>query len=44
MGVGDTIELAAPSSLAYGPVGRGPIPGGATLLLKIELLGIPSQQ
>nr|WP_246352579.1 FKBP-type peptidyl-prolyl cis-trans isomerase [Sphingomonas xinjiangensis] len=40
MGVGDTIEIASPSDLAYGPVGKGPIPGGATLLFKIELLGI----
>ena len=40
MGVGDTIEIAAPASLAYGPLGRGPIPGGATLLFRIELLGI----
>jgi FKBP-type peptidyl-prolyl cis-trans isomerase FkpA len=40
MGVGDTIEIAAPATLAYGPIGRGPIPGGATLLFKIELLGI----
>jgi FKBP-type peptidyl-prolyl cis-trans isomerase len=40
MGVGDTIELAAPASLAYGPTGRGPIPGGATLLFKVQLLGI----
>lgn len=40
MGVGDTIEIAAPATLAYGPVGRGPIPGGATLLFKIELLAI----
>lgn len=40
MGVGDTIEIAAPADLAYGPVGRGPIPGGATLLFKIELFGI----
>lgn len=40
MGVGDTIELAVPSDLGYGPVGKGPIPGGATLLFKIELLGI----
>ncbi len=40
MGVGDTIEIAAPSDLAYGPRGQGPIPGGATLLFKIELLGI----
>jgi FKBP-type peptidyl-prolyl cis-trans isomerase len=43
MGVGDTFEIAAPAMLAYGPYGRGPIPGGATLLFKIELLGIPSQ-
>jgi FKBP-type peptidyl-prolyl cis-trans isomerase FkpA len=43
MGVGDTIEIAAPAMLAYGPIGRGPIPGGATLLFKIELLAIPSQ-
>lgn len=40
MGVGDTIEIATPASLGYGPVGQGPIPGGATLLFKIELLGI----
>ncbi|MEO6154074.1 MAG: FKBP-type peptidyl-prolyl cis-trans isomerase [Croceibacterium sp.] len=42
MGIGDTIELAAPAALAYGPEGRGPIPGGATLLFKIELLAIPA--
>ena len=40
MGVGDTIEIAAPADLAYGPSGKGPIPGGATLLFKVELLGI----
>ena len=40
MGVGDTIELAAPALLAYGPTGKGPIPGGATLLFKVQLLGI----
>ncbi|AJP74607.1 FKBP-type peptidyl-prolyl cis-trans isomerase [Sphingomonas hengshuiensis] len=40
MGVGDTIEIAVPSDLGYGPRGKGPIPGGATLLFKIELLGI----
>jgi FKBP-type peptidyl-prolyl cis-trans isomerase len=39
-GVGDTIEIAAPASLAYGPVGRGPIPGGATLLFTVELVAI----
>lgn len=40
MGVGDVVEIAVPSELGYGPVGKGPIPGGATLLFKIELLGI----
>ena len=40
MHVGETIELAAPASLAYGPRGRGPIPGGATLLFKVELIAI----
>lgn len=40
MRVGETIELAAPASLAYGPRGRGPIPGGATLLFRVELLSI----
>jgi FKBP-type peptidyl-prolyl cis-trans isomerase len=40
MGVGDTIEIAAPADLAYGPKGRGPIPGGATLLFTVELRGI----
>ncbi|MEP0392468.1 MAG: FKBP-type peptidyl-prolyl cis-trans isomerase [Erythrobacter sp.] len=40
MRVGEVIELASPASLAYGPRGRGPIPGGATLLFKVELIGI----
>jgi FKBP-type peptidyl-prolyl cis-trans isomerase FkpA len=40
MGVGDTIELAVPAALGYGPEGKGPIPGGATLMFRIELLGI----
>jgi|TARA_R100000049_G_C1938136_1_gene82033 FKBP-type peptidyl-prolyl cis-trans isomerase len=40
MGVGDTIELYAPADLAYGPVGKGPIPGNATLVFKVELLAI----
>lgn len=40
MGVGDTIEIAAPADLAYGASGKGPIPGGATLLFKVELIGI----
>ncbi|MGV3479704.1 MAG: FKBP-type peptidyl-prolyl cis-trans isomerase [Sphingobium sp.] len=40
MSVGDTFEFAIPQNLAYGPIGRGPIPGGATLVFTIELLGI----
>lgn len=40
MGVGETIEIAIPADLAYGPVGRGPIPGNATLVFKVELIGI----
>lgn len=41
MQVGDTYEFAIPYNLAYGPVGKGPIPGGSTLLFTIELLAIP---
>ena len=34
-------ELVCPSSIAYGPNGMPPdIPGGATLVFEIELLGI----
>ena len=40
MGVGDTIELYTPAALAYGPIGKGPIPGNATLIFKVELLDI----
>ena len=40
MAVGDTFELAIPWQLAYGAKGKGPIPGGATLLFTIELIGI----
>ena len=43
MGVGDTIEIAAPADLAYGAQGKGPIPGGATLVFKVKLLGIEKQ-
>lgn len=41
MSVGDRYEFAIPYHLAYGPAGRGPIPGGATLLFTIELIAIP---
>ena len=40
MGIGETIEIAIPADLAYGPVGRGPIPPNATLVFKVELIGI----
>ena len=40
MGVGDTIEIAAPADLAYGPSGKGPIPGGATLLFTVKLIAM----
>ncbi len=40
MGVGDTVEIAVPADLGYGPKGKGPIPGGATMFFKIELIGI----
>ena len=41
MGIGDRYEFAIPYTLAYG-MGRGPIPGGATLLFTIELIAIPA--
>lgn len=41
MKVGETWELAVPAELGYGARGQPPrIPGGATLLFTIELLGI----
>lgn len=41
MGVGETIEIAIPADMAYGPEGRPPIiPGNATLIFKVELFGI----
>ncbi|WP_106639152.1 FKBP-type peptidyl-prolyl cis-trans isomerase [Allosphingosinicella vermicomposti] len=43
MSVGDTYEFAIPAHLAYGLSGKGPIPGGATLLFTIELIAIPGQ-
>lgn len=46
-GIGDTIEIAIPHQLAYGPEGkdrRGKhvVPGGATLLFTIQLIDIPA--
>jgi len=40
MEVGSTYEFAIPYTIAYGASGKGPIPGGATLLFTIELIGI----
>jgi FKBP-type peptidyl-prolyl cis-trans isomerase len=40
MSVGDRFEFAIPWNLAYGAAGRGPIPGGATLLFTIDLVAI----
>jgi FKBP-type peptidyl-prolyl cis-trans isomerase FkpA len=40
MGVGDRFEFAIPYNLAYGYNGRGPIPGGATLIFTIDLIAI----
>jgi FKBP-type peptidyl-prolyl cis-trans isomerase FkpA len=46
MSVGDRYEFAIPYTLAYGWNGRGPIPGGATLIFTIDLIAVapPSQE
>jgi FKBP-type peptidyl-prolyl cis-trans isomerase FkpA len=44
MHVGEEAELVCPSDIAYGDQGHPPtIPGGATLVFKVELLGIAGQ-
>ncbi len=40
MKVGEERMLTIPSDMAYGPDGRGSIPGGAALVFKVELLEI----
>ncbi len=40
MKVGETARLVCPSDIAYGDAGRPGIPGGATLIFEVELLGI----
>jgi FKBP-type peptidyl-prolyl cis-trans isomerase len=39
MSVGERFEFAIPADLAYG-TGRGPIPNGAALFFKVELIAI----
>jgi len=38
--VGDQAILVIPSSIGYGPNGRGPIPPGATMIFVVELVEI----
>jgi FKBP-type peptidyl-prolyl cis-trans isomerase len=40
MRVGGKRKLVVPSQLGYGPSGQGSIPGNATLVFDIELLGV----
>lgn len=37
---GDKWELVVPAELGYGLNGRGPIPGGATLVFQVELIKV----
>lgn len=40
---GEVLKLTIPSSMAYGPSGRGTIPPNATLIFEIEVLEVKKQ-
>jgi peptidylprolyl isomerase/FKBP-type peptidyl-prolyl cis-trans isomerase FklB len=37
---GDVWYLYVPADIGYGPEGKGPIPGNAVMVFKVELLGV----